>query len=89
MHAVGSPRAWTIASRPAPQPGPAVPNARGERASLRLYGRFGLPGGGLISFGGYGYGALVNPLRIGQHTIDFHPEGEGAPPDTHAVITVG
>jgi hypothetical protein len=50
---------------------------------------FGLPGGGLISFGGYGYGALVNPLRVGRHTIDLHLEGEGAPPDSHAVITVG
>jgi hypothetical protein len=50
---------------------------------------FGLPRGGLISFGGYGYGALVKPLRVGQHTIDLHFEGEGAPPDSHAVITVG
>lgn len=50
---------------------------------------FGLPGGGLISFGGYGYATLIKPLSVGQHTIDRHSEGEGAPPDDHALITVG
>jgi hypothetical protein len=50
---------------------------------------FGLPGGGEISFGGYGYGALIKPLSRGTHTIDFHPEGEGAPPPTRSVITIG
>jgi hypothetical protein len=50
---------------------------------------FDLPGGGLISFGGYGYVALVKPLRPGRHTIAMHLEGEGAPPDTESVITVG
>jgi hypothetical protein len=43
---------------------------------------------GPLSFGGWGYGALINPLKPGRHTIDFHPEGEGAPPDVHSVITV-
>jgi hypothetical protein len=50
---------------------------------------FGLPGGGTISFGGFGYAALVNPLSRGTHTIDFAPQGEGAPPPDHSVITVG
>jgi hypothetical protein len=49
---------------------------------------FGLPGGGLISFGGYGYVAMVKPLRPGRHTIETHLAGEGAPPDTESVITV-
>jgi hypothetical protein len=44
---------------------------------------------GPLSFGGFGYAALIKPLKRGNHTIDFHPEGEGAPPDSHAVITVG
>jgi hypothetical protein len=44
---------------------------------------------GPLSFGGFGYAALIKPLKRGTHTIDFHPEGEGAPPDSHAVITVG
>lgn len=48
---------------------------------------YGLPAGPM-SFGGYGYAALIKPLRPGRHTIDFHPEGEGAPPDVHSVITV-
>jgi hypothetical protein len=49
---------------------------------------FGLPGGGEISFGGYGLGALLRPLPPGVHTIDFVPEGEGAPPPWHATITI-
>jgi hypothetical protein len=48
---------------------------------------YGFPAGPM-SFGGYGYVALVNPLPVGQHTIDFHPEGEGAPPDVHTDVTV-
>ena len=50
---------------------------------------YGLPGGGKISFGGFGYVALSNPLSRGTHTIDFTPKGEGAPPPTHSVITIG
>lgn len=50
---------------------------------------YGLPGGGQISFGGYGYAVLIRPLSRGSHTIDFNPQGEGAPPPTHSVITVG
>ncbi len=50
---------------------------------------YGLPGGGTISFGGFGYAALINPLSRGTHTIDFTPKGEGAPPPTHSVIKVG
>jgi hypothetical protein len=51
---------------------------------------FGVPNGdGTISFGGFGYAALINPLSRGTHTIDFVPQGEGAPPPDHGVITVG
>jgi hypothetical protein len=49
---------------------------------------YGLPGGGEISYGGYGWVALINPLSKGTHTIDFTPSGEGAPPPAHSVITV-
>jgi hypothetical protein len=50
---------------------------------------YGLPGGGKISYGGYGFVALIDPLSRGTHTIDFTPSGEGAPPPTHSVITIG
>ena len=49
---------------------------------------FGLPGGGQISFGGYGYLTMIKPLRPGRHTLDVHFAGEGAPPDSRSVITV-
>jgi len=49
---------------------------------------YGLPGGGTISFGGFGWVALIKPLNKGTHTIDFAGSGEGAPPPTHSVITV-
>lgn len=49
---------------------------------------YGLPGGGKISYGGYGWVALIKPLKKGAHTIDFTPSGEGAPGPTHSVITV-
>jgi len=49
---------------------------------------YDLPGGGKISYGGYGWVALIKPLRKGTHTIDFAGSGEGAPPPTHSVITV-
>jgi len=49
---------------------------------------YGLPGGGTISYGGYGWVALIKPLHKGTHTILFTPSGEGAPPPTHSVITV-
>jgi hypothetical protein len=50
---------------------------------------FGLPGGGEISFGGYGYVALLRPLSRGTHTIEQDFAGEGAPPPNTITITVG
>ena len=50
---------------------------------------FGLPGGGEISFGGYGYVVLIRPLSRGTHTIDQDFVGEGAPPPNTMTITVG
>ena len=49
---------------------------------------YGLPAGSM-SFGGYGYGALIKALRRGRHTLDLHFAGEGAPPDSSSVVTVG
>ena len=49
---------------------------------------YGLPGGGEISFGGFGYVALIRPLPPGTHTIDQDFIGEGAPPPNTITITV-
>jgi hypothetical protein len=50
---------------------------------------YGLPGGGEISFGGYGYAAMIRPLSRGTHTLEQSFEGEGAPPPSSNTITVG
>ena len=50
---------------------------------------YGLPGGGEISFGGYGYAAMIRPLSRGTHTLEQRFEGEGAPPPSSNTITVG
>ena len=49
----------------------------------------GVPGGGTISFGGFGYAALIDPLSRGVHTVDYAPQGEGAGPPVRWLITVG
>jgi hypothetical protein len=49
---------------------------------------YGLPGGGTISYGGYGWVALIKPLPKGRHTLVLTSSGEGAPPPTRSVITV-
>ena len=43
---------------------------------------FELPGGGTISFGGFGYAALMNPLPRRTHTIDYVPQGRVRPRPT-------
>lgn len=49
---------------------------------------YGIPGGGTISYGGYGWVALIKPLKKGRHTVVLTSSGEGAPPPTRSVITV-
>jgi hypothetical protein len=80
---------------------PADGDNRRSRAAARLLQRrlrrparpednvYGLPGGGEISFGGYGYGALIRPLSRGTHTLEQRFEGDGAPPPSSNLITVG